>query len=99
MRTKGIGPNNLGAPKGVGKMMDSPAKQTSEKEMGYRVAANAKRDKKQASENDRQDGIKAWKSLESDMLPRTDANFNKRKERYAQRRMASYGFPESVSDR
>ena len=24
---KGIGPNNLGAPKGVGKMMDSPAKQ------------------------------------------------------------------------
>ena len=26
MRTKGIGPNNLGAPKGVGKMMDSPAK-------------------------------------------------------------------------
>ena len=27
MRTKGIGPNNLGAPKGVGKMMGSPAKQ------------------------------------------------------------------------
>ena len=27
MRTKGIGPNNLGAPKGVGKMIKSPAKQ------------------------------------------------------------------------
>jgi hypothetical protein len=26
MKTKGIGPNNLGAPKGVGKMMYSPAK-------------------------------------------------------------------------
>jgi len=30
MRTKGIGPNNLGAPKGVGKMMKSPAKQAKE---------------------------------------------------------------------
>ena len=32
MRTKGIGPNNLGAPKGVGKMMKSPTKQTKQTE-------------------------------------------------------------------
>ena len=30
MRTKGIGPNNLGAPKSAGKMMNSPAKQAKE---------------------------------------------------------------------
>jgi len=37
MRTKGIGPNNLGAPKGVGKMMGSPAKQVDYKKMGPQV--------------------------------------------------------------
>ena len=32
---KGIGPNNLGAPKGVGKMMKSPAKQTQSRDHYY----------------------------------------------------------------
>ena len=36
MRTKGIGPNNLGAPKGVGKMMKSPAKQVNKNKQNYR---------------------------------------------------------------
>ena len=99
MKTKGIGPNNLGAPKGVGKMMISPAKKDppSKKEMDYIVAENAKKDKKRASKNDRLDGINASKSLKNDMLPRTDANFNRRKKAAAQERTASYGFPESVS--
>ena len=95
---KGIGPNNLGAPKGVGKMMKSPAKQTSQKEMDYIVAENAKKDKKRASKNDRLDGINASKSLKNDMLPRTDANFNRRKKAAGKERTAGYGFPESVSD-
>jgi hypothetical protein len=38
MRTKGIGPNNLGAPKGVGKMMKSPAKQTNTSRLDPRQA-------------------------------------------------------------
>ena len=38
MRTKGIGPNNLGAPKGVGKMMKSPTKQTNTSRLDPRQA-------------------------------------------------------------
>ena len=67
MRTKGIGPNNLGAPKGVGKMMKSPTKQTSEKEMGYRVAKNAEKDIKRAEREDMEDSYAASREVTHSM--------------------------------
>ena len=97
MKTKGIGPNNLGAPKSVGKMMYSPAKQTSEKEMGYRVANNAEKDIKRAEREDMEDSYAASREVTHSMGG--GRLWNDAKKRAGQRRINSYGFPESVSDK
>ena len=96
---KGIGPQGLGASKSPAKMYGakSPAKQT--KEQNYIVEENKKADKKLASKNDIKDGVEASKRLKKDMLPRTDANFNRAKAGATADRIAKYGFPKSVSDK
>ena len=94
---KGIGPNNLGAPKGVGKMMKSPAKQTSQKEMDYIVAENAKKDKKRAEREDKEDSYAASREVTHSMGG--GRLWNDAKKRAGQRRTNSYGFPKSVSDK
>ena len=97
MKMKGIGPNNLGAPKGVGKMMYSPAKQTSEKEMSYRVAKNAEKDIKRAEREDMEDSYAASREVTHSMGG--GRLWKAAKKRAGQRRINSYGFPKSVSDR
>ena len=97
MKMKGIGPNNLGAPKGVGKMMYSPAKQTSEKEMGYRVAKNAKKDIKRAEREEMEDSYAASREVTHSMGG--GRLWKAAKKRAGQRRINSYGFPKSVSDK
>jgi hypothetical protein len=92
---KGIGPNNLGAPKGVGKMMGSPAKQVSQKEMDYIVADNAKKDIKRAETEEMEDSYAANREVTYN----TGRLWNAAKKRAAQRRIDSYGFPKSVSDK
>ena len=97
MKMKGIGPNNLGAPKGVGKMMYSPAKQTSEKEMGYRVAKNAEKDIKRAEREEMEDSYAASREVTHSMGG--GRLWKAAKKRAGQRRINSYGFPKSVSDK
>lgn len=97
MKMKGIGPNNLGAPKGVGKMMYSPAKQTSEKEMSYRVANNAEKDIKRAEREEMEDSYAASREVTHSMGG--GRLWKAAKERAGQRRINSYGFPKSVSDK
>lgn len=96
---KGIGPQGLGASKSPAKMYNSPAKQTSEKEMAYRSAQVKADSEKQAEKNNIKDGQTASNQLKKDMMPRTDANFNKAKAKATKDRIAKYGFPKSVSDK
>lgn len=100
---KGIGPRGLGAPKSPAKMYGakSPAKQgpPSKREQDYIVAENKKADKESARKNDIKDGQTASSRLKQDMMPRTDANFNKAKATATKDRLARYGFPKSVSDK
>jgi len=93
---KGIGPNNLGAPKGVGKMMKSPAKQVSQKEMDYIVAENAEKDIKRAKREEKEDSYAASREVTHSMGG--GRLWNAAKKRAGQRRINSYGLPESVSD-
>lgn len=100
---KGIGPRGLGAPKSAAKMYGakSPAKQAipSKKEQDYIVAENKKADKESARKNDIKDGQTASYRLKQNMMPRTDANFNKAKATATKDRLARHGFPKSVSDK
>ena len=98
MKTKGIGPNNLGAPKGIGKIMISPAKKDppSKKEMDYIVAENANKDIKRAEREDKEDSYAASREVPGSF---PGSRWNDAKKRAGQRRTNSYGFPKSVSDK
>ena len=78
---------------------ESPAKQTKKREQDYIVAQNKKADKKSARKNDIKDGQTAGSRLKRDMMPRTDANFNKAKAKATKDRLARYGFPENVESK
>ena len=78
---------------------ESPAKQTKKREQDYIVAQNKKADKKSTRKNDIKDGQTASSRLKQDMMPRTDANFNKAKAKATNDRLARYGFPENVESK
>lgn len=78
---KGIGPNNLGAPKGVGKMYDSPAKKN--KPASDPAATDAEMIKRNAR---LKDNLDRSKGPESDMGP-----VGKEKQRRRVRQIASPG--------
>ena len=62
---KGIGPNGLGAPKGVGKMMKSPAKQAKENPISKAESFNMFRENNQLDRNGRQQKTNYSKSYQN----------------------------------
>jgi hypothetical protein len=71
----------------------------SKKEQAYIVAHNKKADKERAYKNDIKDGITASRYLKEKWMDRTDENFKRAKAKATKDRLASYGFPKSVSDK